>query len=96
MILNTMVLKDGAVLDPGLRKELDTCHPTLFMTGDGKNAAWIEGLHRRDSEYAYHVRYLSPNVLDNRPEDRAEFESYRDKIGLVMDQCDHIAAVDAT
>ncbi len=90
--LEVLVLKADNDLDVRLCNELDTCHPTLFMAEDGKHAAWIEGLHYRDSEYAYAVRYYSPNVLRDRRRERAEFDSYREKMERVIANCEPVAA----
>lgn len=65
-------------------RELETCHPTLFIGPDNKCAAWIERLHPRDSVYAYDVKYVSPNaMLADR--ERAEFERYKRKLEGVLD-----------
>ena len=75
-------LGEGAVLD--VAHELETCHPTLFIGPDGKNAAWIERLHPRDSAYAYDVKYVSPKAMLAERE-RTEFESYKRKLEIVLD-----------
>lgn len=75
-------LAEGAALD--VARELETCHPTLFMGPDGNNVAWIERLHPRDSAYAYDVKYVSPRaMLADR--ERTEFESYRRKLEVMLD-----------
>ncbi len=38
----------------------DTYHPTLSLSNKNQCAAWLEGLHRPDSEFAYNVEYISP------------------------------------
>ena len=75
-------LADGAL--PELARELETCHPTLFIAPDDKCAAWIERLHPRDSAYAYDVKYVSPKAMLADRESK-EFESYRRKLELVLD-----------
>ncbi len=56
-------------------RKLETFHPTLFLGKDGNNAAWIEGLHRRNSIYAYNVDYISPSVIAESETQRERFES---------------------
>lgn len=75
-------LAEGAV--PDLARELETCHPTLLIGPDGNNAAWIERLHPRDSAYAYDVKYVSPKAM-MADRESAEFESYKRKLDLVLD-----------
>ena len=75
-------------------RELETCHPTLFIGSNNRCAAWIERLHPRDSVYAYNVKYVSPNaMLANR--ERAEFEAYKRKLETVLSQSVSIV-VDST
>ena len=75
-------LAEGAV--PEVARELETCHPTLFIGPGDNNAAWIERLHPTDSVYAYDVKCVSPKAMMARRE-RKEFESYRRKLELVLD-----------
>lgn len=75
-------LAEGAA--PDVARELETCHPTLFIGPDGNKAAWIERLHPRDSAYAYDVKYVSPKAMMAERE-CAEFESYKHKLELMMD-----------
>ena len=72
-------------VDRGGLRELETCHPTLFIGPDDKCAAWIERLHPRDSVYAYDVKYVSPNAMLASRE-RAEFEAYKRKLEGVLSQ----------
>lgn len=68
---------DTAILD-----ELETCHPTLFFGAGGRNAAWIEGLHRRDSQYALDVEFVSPNAMHGPEIER--FDAYKAKVAHLM------------
>lgn len=74
-------LTEGAV--PDLVHELETCHPTLLIGSNNKNAAWIERLHPRDSLYAYDVKYVSPNAMCTSHE-RLEFDTYKRKLETVL------------
>lgn len=85
---DAVCLAEGAISD--VARELETCHPTLFLGRDQKNAAWIERLHPRDSAYAYDVKYVSPRAMLASRE-RTEFESYRRKLELVLDHSVPIA-----
>ena len=66
-------------------RRLETFHPTLFFGADGNNAAWIEGLHRRGSIYAYNVDYVPPRVIQRSPVQRKRFESCERDLRLVYD-----------
>ena len=79
---DAVCLNKGAV--PDLARELETCHPTLFVGSHNKNAAWIERLHPRDSAYAYNVKYVSPNAM-RATRERAAFDEYKHKLELVLD-----------
>ena len=76
------VLNGGAV--PAVARELDTYHPTLFLA-TGHNAAWIEGLHHRNSLCAYDVEYISPKAMRNWPEKDELFRSCKDRLDLVLE-----------
>ena len=80
---DAVCLAEGAV--PDLARELETCHPTLFIGPDNKDAAWIERLHPRDSAYAYDVKYVSPNaLLAGQGGVRTEFDDYKRKLEVVL------------
>ena len=72
-------------------RKLQTLHPTLFFGTDGSNAAWIEGLHRRNSIYAYNVDYVPPRVIHSSLEQRRRFESYEKDLKLVYDNSTAVA-----
>ena len=84
---DAVCLNKGAV--PDLARELETCHPTLFIGPDNKNAAWIERLHPRDSACAYNVKYVSPNAMC-APRERAAFDAYKRKLEVVLDHSQSI------
>lgn len=68
--------------------ELETHHPTLFFGPGDKRAMWIEGVHEMNSEYAFDVRYVSPNAMNEKK--KGEFEDYRRKIDQVLKFCSNI------
>ena len=72
-------------------RKLQTLHPTLFFGTDGNNAAWIEGLHRRNSMYAYNVDYVPPRVIHSSLEQRRRFESYEKDLRLIYDNSTPLA-----
>ena len=80
---DAVALNKGAV--PEIAIELETRHPTLFLGREGQNAAWIEGLHRRDSVYAYDVDYISPKAMQRQAKEKARFRSYKAKLESVLD-----------
>jgi len=51
-----------------------TFHPVLLMD-EQPRALWVEGFHAPDSPYAYHVKFYSPNAIDEFI--REEFEEFR-------------------
>ena len=68
-----------------IARKLETFHPTLFFGADGSNAAWIEGLHRRNSIYAYNVDYISPQVIRNSSKQRRRFQSCEEDLKFVYE-----------
>lgn len=90
---DAVCLVEGAL--PDLARELETCHPTLFIGPGNRDAAWIERLHPRDSAYAYDVKYVSPKAMLASRE-RAEFDDYRSKLEMVLAHSVPIAADDDT
>ncbi len=97
MILNEAKIEDQRDKDrvASVKQEFETFHPTLFLGPDivnkkewphGQDAAWLEGLHRRNSVFAYRVRYVSPLAMEFQQ--KAEFDSYRDKISSLFCYCD--------
>ena len=74
-----------------------TFHPTLFFGPNEQKAAWLEGRHEKDSEFAYNVLYLSPNAVLNRQEFNARFDECDSMIRRVREECtsitlNHLAA----
>ena len=65
-------------------RELYTYHPTLFLAA-GNNAAWIEGLHHRNSTRAYDVEYLSPRAIREWPEKGELFRACKSRLDLVLE-----------
>lgn len=80
---DAVVLDDGAV--PDVARELETCHPTLFLGKDGQNAAWIEGFHPRDCVHAYDVEYISPLAMEKSRSAKGTFERYAGKLDAVLE-----------
>ena len=68
-----------------IARKLETYHPTLFFGADGNNAAWIEGLHRRNSIYAYNVDYVPPRVIESSPEERKRFKSCEEDLRFIYE-----------
>ena len=83
------VLNEGAI--PTLARELETFHPTLFLA-EGNDAAWIEGLHHRNSTCAYDVEYISPRAMRKWPEKADLFRSCKDKLDSVLENSTSIVA----
>lgn len=75
------ILNEGAI--PTVARELETYHPTLFLA-HGNNAAWIEGLHHRNSMCAYDVEYISPRAMQGWPEKDELFRSCKGRLDLVL------------
>ena len=75
-------LTPGAI--PAVARELDTYHPTLFLA-KCHSAAWIEGLHHRNSLCAYDVEYISPNAMTEWPEKHELFRSCKARLDLVLE-----------
>lgn len=78
---DAMILNQGAI--PAVARELETYHPTLFLAA-GNNAAWIEGLHHRNSIRAYDVEYISPRVIRECPEKDELFRACKSRLELVL------------
>ena len=79
---------------PEVLHDLETCHPTLMIGGNGKCAAWIEGFHERGSEFAYDVHYIAPPDLDpdgGKEDERARFYGYQQLLDYVRGYCKPIA-----
>lgn len=76
-------LNDGAI--PHLARELDTCHPTVFLGNDGRSAAWIEGFHPRSSAHAYDVEYISPHAMQQSRSAKHTFDHYAKKLDTVLE-----------
>ena len=72
-------------------RKLQTLHLTLFFGTDGNNLAWIEGLHRRNSIYAYNVDYVPPRVIHSSLEQRRRFESYEKDLRLIYENSTPLA-----
>lgn len=85
---DAVCLAKGAI--PHIARALETCHPTLFIGSNNKDAAWIERLHPRDSIYAYDVKYVSPNAMLASRE-REEFDTYKCKLEMVLNHSVPIA-----
>ena len=83
--LNVFALNDDADEISSIVKEMDTRHPTLFFGVDGENAMWIEGLHKKNSIYAYNVRYISPAAMNEAQ--RKEFDRHQKQMKLVVSHC---------
>ena len=83
--LNVFALNHDADEISGIVKEMDTRHPTLFFGEDGGNAMWIEGLHRKNSTFAYNVRYISPRAMSEAQQ--REFDRHREQMDLVVAHC---------
>lgn len=83
--LNVFALNHDADKISSIVKEMDTRHPTLFFGADGENAMWIEGLHKKNSIYAYNVRYISPVAMSEAQ--RREFDRHREQMDLVVEHC---------
>ena len=81
LVLGNDIDEIGSIL-----REIDTRHPTLFFGSDGDNALWLEGLHRRNTQYAYNVRYISPAAMVDEYKDM--FDDYEKKMQKVMSRCD--------
>ena len=77
------VLNENAI--PAVARELETYHPTLFLGEDDNKAAWIEGLHHRNSIRAYDVEYISPNAMQEWPDKKELFQSCKDRLDLVLE-----------
>ena len=80
---DAVALKEGAI--PDVARELETCHPTLFLGGEGRDAAWIEGFHPRDSIHAYDVEYISPRAMQQSRSAKDTFEHYARKLEAVLE-----------
>ena len=86
---DALVLKNGLEIDEDLLNELETCHPNLFFGINNENASWVEGLHRRESVFAYNVVYTSPHAMRGSKERKA-FKSYAVKLQKLSDCCTSI------
>lgn len=78
-----VALDDGAI--PDVARELQTCHPTIFLGKGGENAAWIEGFHPRDSIHAYDVEYISPRTMLHSQSAKDTFRRYAAKLDAVLE-----------
>ena len=83
------VLDQGAI--PTVAREFATYHPTLFLA-PGNNAAWIEGLHHRNSLCAYDVEYISPRAMRQWPEKKELFQWCKERLDLVRDNSTSLVA----
>lgn len=68
-----------------IARKLETYHPTLFFGANGAKAAWIEGLHRRNSVFAYNVDYVPPRVLHSCQKERERFASCEKDLRFVYE-----------
>lgn len=91
---DAVALTDGAI--PDVARELETCHPTLFLGGEGRNAAWIEGFHPRDSIHAYDVEYISPRAMQKSRSAKDTFEHYARKLEAVLENSRPLVTSPAT
>ena len=73
-----------------IARKLETFHPTLFLGRGDDRAAWIEGLHRKNSVFAYNVDYISPCVIQSSRAQRKRLELYERDLEFV---CDNSTAV---
>lgn len=80
---DAVALDDDAL--PDIARELETCHPTIFLGSGGQNAAWIEGFHPRDSIHAYDVEYISPCAIKRSRSAKGTFEHYAAKVEAVLE-----------
>lgn len=80
---DAIALNEGAV--PDIARELETCHPTIFLGREGYNAAWIEGFHPRDSVHAYDVEYISPRAMERSRRELETFEYYVARLDAVIE-----------
>lgn len=87
---DALTLDEGAI--PDVARELETCHPTLFLGGDGRNAAWIEGFHPRNSIHAYDVEYISPRAMQHSRGAKDTFEHYASKLEAVRENSRSLVA----
>ena len=69
--------------------ELETHHPTLFFGPGDKRAMWIEGVHEMNSEYAFDVRYVSPNAMNDENK-KNEFQNHHRNINKILEFCSNI------
>ena len=80
-----------------VKNGFDTYHPTLFLSSDeNQRAAWLEGLHRPDSEFAYDVEYVSPAAMKKDKALRKHFDDCLSKMKYAMLHCDPIATAPCT
>lgn len=77
--------------DKGLLARFETEHPTLFISEGGSPiAAWIEGMHARDSDLAYDVVFISPNAMRSHHEQRSRCERYKRELTRLMGGCEPV------
>lgn len=79
---DAIALNEGAL--PDIARELESCHPTIFLGRGGHNAAWIEGFHPRDSIHAYDVEYISPRAMKLSRRELETFEYYAAKLDAIL------------
>ena len=89
---DAVALNEGAL--PDIARELETCHPTIFLGKGDLNAAWIEGFHPRDSIHAYDVEYISPLAMKLSPSARDTFRSYANKLDAVLENSHSLVYMD--
>lgn len=80
---DAIALNEGAL--PDIARELETCHPTIFLGKEGYNAAWIEGFHPKDSIHAYDVEYISPYAMKLSQRELETFEYYAAKLDAILE-----------
>lgn len=68
-----------------ITRKLETFHPTLFFGKEDSRAAWIEGLHRKNSIFAYNVDYVSPRLVRSSREQRERVDACEEDLRFVCD-----------